>query len=94
MLIKLLGLLDIFAGLMFWVYGVFGVGSLSGLVLVLGLVLLGKGAIFLIGLDVVSVIDVILGLVIITGSSFEMPIVVVVITSLFLIQKGVFSMMG
>ncbi len=94
MLIKILGMIDIFAGLIFWAFGAFGVASLSGLVLLLGFVLLGKGVIFLIGLDFVSVLDVIFGILIIASGSFHMPIVVVIIVSLFLIQKGIFSLLG
>ena len=94
MIIKILGLLDILAGLTFWIFGVFGVGSLSGLVLLLGFLLLGKGAIFLISLDIVSLFDVVFGLIMIVGISYDVPVFVFVIVGLFLIQKGVFSLVG
>jgi len=94
MIVKILGLLDIFVGLLFWIMGVFNVNSLHGLVLILGLFLLVKGVAFAVTLDVISVLDIVMGLIVIAGSSFEMPIFIVVIVSLFLIQKGIFSMLG
>lgn len=94
MIVKILGLLDIFVGLLFWIMGVFNVDSLQGLVLILGLFLLMKGVAFAVTLDVISVLDIVMSLIVIVGCSVDLPIFIVVIISLFLIQKGVFSMLG
>ena len=94
MIIKILGFLDIVVGLSFWLFGVFGIESLAGLILIFGLLLLVKGIIFVIGMDFISMVDIIFGIVVIVGSSVEMPILVIIVVSLFLIQKGVFSLMG
>ena len=94
MIIKILGILDIIVGLMFWIFGVFHIESLSGLFLIFGLFLIVKGIVFITGLSIVSILDIVFGFVIIAASSIELPVVVIVIISLFLIQKGVFSLLG
>jgi len=94
MIVKILGLLDVFAGLLFWIFRVFNVDSLGGLVLILGLFLLVKGVAFAVTLDAISVLDIVSGLIIILESSVDLPIFIVIIVSLFLLQKGIFSMLG
>ena len=51
-----------------------------------------KGVIFLISLDIASIIDIIVGIVIYVSLSFNLPGAVIVIAALFLIQKGLFSL--
>jgi len=93
MIIKVLGILDIFVGMCFWLFGIFHIIP-SNFILILGLFLLVKGIVFAVGLNVVSVLDIISSLVIITASASEivMPNLVVIIVTLFLLQKGIFSM--
>jgi Sec-independent protein secretion pathway component TatC len=94
MIVKILGALDIGVALLFWVYGIFHLESISGLVFILGLFLLVKGLIFVATMDVASAFDVLAGLAIIIGVSFELPRVIVIIISILILQKGIFSMLG
>jgi len=96
MVVKVLGGLDLVIGGVFWIYGIFTIlwnfNIIPGIIItILGVLLLIKGLIFAIGLDVMSFLDVIFGIVIIYSASFKMPFVVITFISIFLIQKGVFS---
>lgn len=93
MLIKILGILDIFIGLCFWLFGIFNIIP-SSFILILGLFLLVKGIIFITGLSVTSFLDIICAVIIITGSSIVLPKIVVILVAIFLIQKGIFSLLG
>ncbi len=73
---------------------VFNIQSWSGFVLLLGLFLLVKGIVFITQLSLASILDIISSIAIITASSFELPVIVVVIVSLFLLQKGIFSLLS
>lgn len=94
MIVKVLGALDIFVALVFWIFGIFHLGFLSGFVLILGFFLLVKGVAFAISLNAVSVLDIVSALIIISATSFVLPKIIVIIVALFLLQKGVFSMMS
>ena len=95
MIIKVLGILDIFVGMCFWLFGIFHIIP-NNFILILGLFLLVKGVIFVATLNIVSVLDIISALIIITASASEivMPKLVVIIVTLFLLQKGIFSMLS
>ena len=94
MLIKILGILDILVALVFWIFAVFDLYSLSTLVLFLGLFLLAKGIVFATTLNIVSFLDILSSIIIIAGTYYDLPLVIVIIISLFLLQKGIFSMLG
>ncbi|MBS3075935.1 hypothetical protein J4429_05780 [Candidatus Pacearchaeota archaeon] len=94
MIIKLLGILDIFIAICFWIFGIFSLKIMTGFILILGLYLLAKGIIFVTGLSFASILDILAAIIIIIASSITMPKVIVIFTSLFLIQKGVFSMVN
>lgn len=94
MIVKILGILDIVVGILFWIFGIFYFESLGGLMFILGLFLLVKGLVFAAGGDVISVLDVIFGIVIIIGVTISMPKFVVIVISLFLLQKGIFSLLN
>jgi len=95
MILKLLGIIDIFVGICFWLFGIFHIFPES-FILILGLFLLAKGVIFVTGLSIVSVLDIISAIIIISASAAEiiMPKFVVIIITLFLLQKGIFSMLS
>jgi len=93
MIIKVLGILDLFVGVIFWLFGIFHIIP-SSFVLILGLFLLAKGIIFITGLSITSFLDIISAIVIITATSVTLPNLVVILISIFLIQKGIFSMLG
>lgn len=94
MIIKVLGILDLFVGSVFWLFGIFHIIP-SSFVLILGLFLLAKGVIFITGLSIVSFLDIISAVIIIIASASEvvMPNLVVILIAIFLIQKGIFSML-
>ena len=94
MIIKILGVLDIFVAMFFWVFMIFNIQSLSAFVFLLGLFLLAKGIVFLTQLSIASILDIIGSIFIIIGSSVNLPVIVVIIISLFLMQKGIFSLMS
>lgn len=91
MIIKLLGVLDIFVGIVFWLFGIFNIIP-SSFILILGLFLLVKGIVFITGLSIISILDIISGIIIVSASGMDMPNLVIILVSLFLIQKGVFSL--
>ena len=93
MIIKVLGILDLFVGIVFWIFGIFHIIP-SSFVLVLGLFLLAKGIVFITGLSITSFLDIISSIIIITATSVAMPKIVVILIAIFLIQKGIFSMLG
>tara|TARA_Y100000034_G_C6626451_1_gene273286 strand:- start:237 stop:518 length:282 start_codon:yes stop_codon:yes gene_type:complete len=93
MIVKILGLLDIFVGLVFWLFGIFHIIP-SSFVLILGLFLLAKGIIFITGFSVGSFLDIISAIIIITATGIEIPKLIVIIVCLFLLQKGIFSLAG
>ena len=93
MIIKLLGILDIFIGICFWIFGIFG-WIPESFILLLGLFLLGKGIVFVSGLSFGSILDIIFSIVMIIGTSIVLPKAIVIIVSLFLLQKGIFSLLS
>lgn len=94
MIIKVLGLLDIFIGLVFWIFGIFNMTGLSALVMLLGIFLLVKGIVFFAGFSLASFLDILSSIGIMIASSVGISTIFVVIISLFLLQKGIFSLVG
>lgn len=93
MLIKLLGILDIFIAVCFWIFAVFEILP-GNFIMALGIILLIKGIIFIIGFSVASILDIVCALIIIIASAIEVPHVVNIATALFLVQKGIFSLVS
>jgi len=92
MIIKLLGILDILcAGLLALFY--FFSFVPTQLLMVAGIYLAVKGSFFLLSKDVASIIDIACAIVMFTIIAFNVPYFVVAICCLFLIQKGVFSLL-
>lgn len=92
MLVKILGVLDIFIAVFFWLFGIFGFLP-EGFILILGLILMVKGLVFLIGLSIISFLDIFVGIIIIIASSVVLPKFIVIIVALFLLQKGILSLL-
>jgi len=93
MIIKILGILDIFIAVVFWLFGIFHIIP-SNFILLLGMILLVKGLIFAINLNIISILDIITAILIITATSVNMPLFVIGLITLFLLQKGAFSLFG
>lgn len=98
MIVRLFGAIDIFVGLVFWIYSM--LNSIgweiipSGLILLLGIILLIKGLIFAVGLDFLSILDVVAGIIILGAVSFTFPIIIIHVIALFLVAKGIISLAG
>ena len=92
MLVKILGALDILAGLFLWLSIPF---SIPGIILgILGVCILLKGIIFIgFGLDILSAMDIIAGIIIIVSATISMPIILISLVSIYLIGKGVISVL-
>jgi hypothetical protein len=91
MLVKILGILDIFIGICFFIFSFFGLIP-SGFIFTLGVILLIKGIIFAFSLDISSILDIIAALIILIGLG-KTPVIIVMLIVIFLLQKGGFSLM-
>jgi len=92
MILKLLGILDIISALIFWIFGMFHIIPLN-FILVIAFYLIIKGIIFSISLDAASVIDILVSILIFVSIGFALPKIIVFLIALYLIQKGVFSLL-
>lgn len=92
MLIKILGALDILAGLLLWLNVLFPIPAI--LLGILGICILAKGLIFVgFGLDILSAMDIIAGIIIIVSATISMPVILISIVSIYLIGKGAISVL-
>ncbi|PIN88508.1 hypothetical protein COU61_04620 [Candidatus Pacearchaeota archaeon CG10_big_fil_rev_8_21_14_0_10_35_13] len=95
MILKILGTLDIVTAILFWIYGMFEVIAIEKTVLILGIILLLKGAAFIAGgINVLSLLDIISASIIIIALFMKMPALIVALVALFLLQKGVMSLIS
>jgi len=91
MLVKILGILDISAGIILWLSILFPIPAI--LLGILGVCILAKGLIFIgFGLDILSAMDIIAGIAIIITATISMPAVLISIVSIYLIGKGIMSL--
>ena len=92
MFVKILGVLDVFIAVCLWFFAVLGLVP-SKFIFILGIILVVKGLIFILGLSIISFLDIVVGLIIIIASFINMPQFVMILLVLFLIQKGIFSLL-
>lgn len=92
-LVKIMGIVDLLAAVLFWIFAFFGIIPKSGIMLI-AFYLLIKGAVFLISADVASILDIVCSLLIFIALSFSLPKILVFIVVLFLLQKGFFSLVS
>ncbi len=92
MIIKIFGIFDFLSGFIFWL-SLFNIPG-QELLLVICFYLLGKGAIFLSSGDIASILDVTSAIIIFISFEFSLPFFAVGLVSLFLIQKGVLSLVS
>lgn len=90
MIVKILGVFDILAAILFWLFAFFHIIPAS-LITLVALYLLAKGLIFLISLDIASIIDVIVSVIIFISLAVQIPHIIVFLITLYLLQKGVIS---
>jgi len=93
MIVKILGLLDIISALSFWLFALFHIIPQT-LILIIAFYLLIKGAIFLISKDIASILDIICAGIIFLALNSGIPKFVAILVSLFLLQKGIFSLLA
>lgn len=93
MIVKILGILDILSGILFWLNGFFHLFPDTFMMLI-ALYLIIKGLIFVISKDIASILDIISGLVIYFSLTYVIPGFVIIIVTFFLLQKGVFSLVA
>ena len=89
-IVVLLGLADIISAILFWLFAFFHFIP-SSWILLIAFYLLVKGAIFLISKDFASILDIVSAIIMFISLNFVFPSMVSVLVSLYLIQKGIFS---
>jgi len=92
MIVKILGIIDIFAAAFFWVFASYGIIP-SNIITILALIILVKGAVFLIAKDIASILDVLAALVMFASLNFTLPFILPTLVVFYLLQKGIFSLL-
>lgn len=92
MIVKILGVLDLLVATIFSVFYFFGFSE--KLVMLAGFYLIAKGATFLMSKNIVSIIDIAIGIVLIVSINIHLPYVIAILPVLFLLQKGIFSFLS
>jgi len=92
MIIKFLGILDILAAILFWLFGFFHIIPES-IITFFALYLLAKGIFFVISLDIASFLDIFAAILILLSLVIIMPKIIIILITLYLIQKGVMSLL-
>ncbi len=92
MIVKIFGILDLIAGISFWLSIMFKIIP-QGFLILLAFYLIAKGTAFLISKDVASILDIIAGIIIFLSFSLQLPTMIVTIVTVYLLQKGVFSLL-
>ncbi len=90
-MIKLLGILDIIASA-FLFFSVLNIYFPKQMGIVIAIYLILKGIIFITSL--VSIIDVLSGIMLLAGFYFIIPRVIVIVIAILLLQKGIFSLLS
>jgi hypothetical protein len=89
-IILTLGTIDIFAAIFFWIYGLFGIIP-SSFIFLFAFFLLMKGVVFMIAKDFASIGDFVCSILMFLTIYVNMPDFIIILVSLFLLQKGIFS---
>jgi hypothetical protein len=92
-IVKILGILDILAALFFWLFAFFKIIP-DNWILIIAFYLLVKGTVFLLSKDFASMLDIACSILIFVSLSFSMPEVISALVTLYLIQKGIFSLLS
>lgn len=90
-IVKILGIIDICAALFFWLFSFFGI--FSGTAAVFAFILLIKGVFFMLSADLASIVDVVLSLIIFLSLYLPLPKFIVVVITLYLLGKGIMSLL-
>jgi hypothetical protein len=93
MIIKIFGILDLIAAIIFGLSHYFHFIPRTMTFIIAGYLIV-KGAIFLLSKDIASLIDVGCGLVILLSIFLSISHLLFIITLIFLVQKGIFSLVS
>lgn len=93
MIVKILGIMDLLAGIFFWIFALFGIIP-SSIISFFALYLVIKAIIFLISEHFASALDLISGIIMFSSLAFNLPDFIAIIISLYLVQKGIFSLIS
>jgi len=92
MIIKILGSIDLLSATIFCLFITFNI--FQPLILIISLYLIVKGAFFLISKDIASALDVGSGIIMITSTAYALPFLIQLFVILYLLQKGIFSLIS
>lgn len=92
MIIKILGIFDLIAAVSFWLFAFFHIIP-SSVIIILALYLLIKGIIFLVSMDLASILDILAAILIFISLAIALPKVIIFLVSIYLLQKGVLSLL-
>ena len=90
-MIFILGILDLMAALIFALKFILNNNFPDSLVISAAFYLIAKGAIFLMGADFASILDILSGGILILSIFVKIPLFIFLIVVIFLVQKGMFS---
>ena len=93
MIVKILGILDILSGLLFWLNGFFNIIP-DSIMIIIVLYLVIKGVIFVISFNITSILDIVSGIAIYISLTYTLPAFVIIIITFFLLQKGIVSLLA
>ena len=93
MIIKILGVLDILSGFLFWLNGFFNILP-DSLMMIIVFYLIIKGLVFVFSKDIASMLDVGSGIVIYLSITFSLPGIIIFLVAFFLLQKGILSLIA
>lgn len=96
MLIKALGVFDILAALAILLDALDRANSWfpRNIILAVGILLLVKGLFFLIFGDFATIFDIICAVIILISLAVSMPLILMIIIGVFLLQKGIISVVS
>jgi len=90
MIVKILGTIDLLAAAFFWIFGLFGIIP-EILIIIFAFIILIKGVSFSIMHDYASIGDIICSIIMFIAVYMHVYEFIIIITSLYLLQKGIFS---
>ena len=92
-MIFILGILDLISALILGLKFVFS-SFPDKIVIIAAIYLIVKGALFLMSKDFASIIDIFCGIVLIFSAFMIIPFPIFALTLVFLVQKGIFSLIS
>jgi len=93
MIHKILGSLDLVAAMVFYLAESFNLFA-TKTILIIGIYILVKGILFVITMDLASILDIFSGIIIILSTFITLHSLIIFLVAFFLIQKGLFSLLN